>query len=83
MEGKWLRLRMDAVDAVFGHDAVVIPDVEANDRMIDAITRSNSGDDNFIPARPQVELFQRRFHGSFVEAVMGGFLHDILTGQRL
>ena len=82
MEGKWLRLRMDAVDAVFGHDAVVIPDVEANDRMIDTITRSNAGDDNLIPARPQVELFQRRFHGGFVEAVMGGFLHDILTGQR-
>ena len=80
MQSERLRLRMHAVDAVFGHDAVEIPDVKADDRMINAIARTDAGDDDLVPARPQVEFFQQRFHRGFVETVMRGFLHEILAG---
>ena len=81
MESERLRLRMDAVDAVFGHDAVEIPDVKANDRMINAIARTDAGDDDLVPARPQVEFFQQRFHRGFVEAIVRGLLHHVFAGQ--
>src|SRR5262249_8168473 len=57
MQGEGLRLRMDAVNAVFRDNAVIIPDVEADHRMIHAIARPDSGNDHPIPARLQVKFF--------------------------
>src|SRR5258705_12491074 len=73
---------MDPVDGVFGHDSVIVPDVEADDRMIDAVARADAGNDDLVPARPQIVFSQHRFHRGFIETVMRRFLYDIFAGQR-
>ena len=59
MQDEGLRLRVDAVNAVFGNDAVVVSDVEADHCVVHAVARPDSGNDDPIPARLQIELFQR------------------------
>jgi len=56
MQGKRLRLRVDAVDAVFGHDAVVVPDVEADDRVIDAVARTDASGTSVSSALAKVGI---------------------------
>src|SRR5215813_13620796 len=82
MQREGLRLRMDAMNAVFGDDAVIISDVEADHCMIHAVARTDSGNDDSIPARLQLELFQHRLHRGFVKAVVRCFLHHILARKR-
>jgi hypothetical protein len=45
---------MNTMDAVFRHDAVIIPDVKTNHRMIDAVARADTGDDDPISAGPEL-----------------------------
>src|ERR1044071_652442 len=73
---------MDAVDAIFRHDAIEIPNVKADHRMIHAVARTNAGDDDLVAAGLQIELLQHRFHRSLVEAVVRGFLHDVFARHR-
>ena len=81
MQGKRLRLWIDTVDAVFRYDAVVIPDVKTDHRMINAVARADSGNDDLVSTRAEVKSFQNRFHRCFIKTIVRGFLNDILPGQ--
>jgi hypothetical protein len=51
MQGKRLGLRVNPVDAVLRHDAVVVSDVKADDRMINAVARTYAPYNDLISAR--------------------------------
>ena len=82
MQGKELGLRVNTVDTVFRNDAVVVSDVKADHRVIDAVAGTDAGNDDFISARAEIQFFQSRLHRCLIKAIVRGFLNDCLTRQR-
>src|SRR2546422_1023094 len=83
MQGKRLRLRRDAVNAVFRHNGEVITNVKAYHGMIDAVARSDASNDYRVATGTKLQLLENRFHGSFVKTVVRSFLNHDLARQRL
>ena len=75
-ESELLTLGAAGVDTIRRHVNDVVSDVESDDRVIDAIVRSDACDDDIISAGTKIEFLELLFHGRLIEAVMGILLDD-------
>ena len=69
-ERELLPLGSAGVDAILRYVDDEVSYVRSYDRVIDAIVRADAGDDDMIPARPEIECLQLLFHGRLIEAVV-------------
>jgi hypothetical protein len=83
-ERNWLRATLlpfgsAGVDIILGHVDKIVSDVKSYDRVIHAIVRAYSRDDDRVSARAQINLLQLFFHGSLIEAVVGVLVYHNLA----
>ena len=71
------------MDTILWNVDPVVSDVKADDGVIDAIIRTDSRDDDVVPARTEVQLLELFFHGRLIETIMGILFNHGLVGVGL